>query len=277
MKKHSSSTERKPKRMKKRNYDHHFSKRTGTKKRETKYNINLLENNNISSSSLSVSSTQVAQCGRPHMNTSIYNLRKNNLKKRKNKNNVEPWSEESLKDYNNYIHNQDKQKMKIYRRIDKSTLIDLIKNEIKLGKDKYRSYHQHIKRKCSDENLVFDMNCQNILNQKKGIKILALLLNKRFIPQEICSMIISNCLNNIHIESDIYKLLPDAYFLSIKKIEYNQHNPLKHIKRFKYLQKENPTMYKLIIDSLDPCQRYFIDTTPNYGVMFRLMEMFFIE
>ena len=60
----------------------------------------------------------------------------------------------------------------------------------------------------SNDEVVYEFNKPNIKKQQKSILTLAMVLNFNDLPPDISEIIIGLCKNNIHIEGNIFKVLP---------------------------------------------------------------------
>ena len=76
----------------------------------------------------------------------------------------------------------------------------------------------------SNDNLVLDLNSKNLLSQRKGVRALALVLNRLEFPPDVSKIIIHHGRNNITLEKNIFKLMP---YDIIKAIHYDSVNGLK--------------------------------------------------
>lgn len=59
-----------------------------------------------------------------------------------------------------------------------------------------------------NDNVVLDMNASNLRKKRKGVKALALALNRLDIPDDISGIILHYARDNITIEKNIYKIMP---------------------------------------------------------------------
>ena len=77
----------------------------------------------------------------------------------------------------------------------------------------------YIDNKQFSEDLILKINDENFMYQKRRILYLNMVLNHFNIPLDISGIIINYALNNMEIEKNIYKLLPDEFYSKIYDIE----------------------------------------------------------
>jgi len=76
----------------------------------------------------------------------------------------------------------------------------------------------------SNDNLVLDLNSKNLHSQRKGVRALALVLNRLEFPPDVSKIIIHHGRNNITLEKNIFKIMP---YDIIKAIHQDSVNGLK--------------------------------------------------
>ena len=60
----------------------------------------------------------------------------------------------------------------------------------------------------TNDEVILAFNAPRLKKQRLSVKVLALILNRLNIPHDLSNMILSNSLNNIYIEKNIFKILP---------------------------------------------------------------------
>ena len=76
----------------------------------------------------------------------------------------------------------------------------------------------------TNDNLILDLNSNLLSNQRKGVKALALVLNRLDFPPDVSKIIIHHGRNNITLDKNIFKLLP---YDIISAIHHDSVNGLK--------------------------------------------------